>query len=164
MTPDDPRVRQFLTRSMTMRVATLSASGVPHLTPLRFIHDGRAIYALTRGTSPAVRHIRQQPGVVLLLDAERPTGPVLRLRAHAAVRGEPQLRGWWERRAATKYFLRPGGLWNMLRHWRNLPTWARTRRSAMPADTVLIEFVPEAAEFVPRPSAGEVGRVQGGCA
>jgi hypothetical protein len=37
----------------------------------------------------------------------------------------------------------------MLTHWRNLPTWARIRRSVTPADTALIEFVPKTAEFVP---------------
>jgi hypothetical protein len=87
--------------------------------------------------------------VVLHFDAEQtePTGPVLRIRTHAATRSEPHLRMGFERRAAAKYWLRPGGLWNMLVHWRRLPAWVRTRR----VPVVLIEFTPVTAEFVPNP-------------
>jgi general stress protein 26 len=152
MVLDDEQAWQFLNRSMTMRVATLSTSGVPHITPLRFIDNGRAIYALPRAASPTARHIRKQPSVVLLFDAEETASPVLRVRAHATTRSESHLAGWYQRRAAIKYFLRPGGIWNLLTHWRNLPTWARIRRSSTPADTALIEFMPETAEFVPLPS------------
>jgi nitroimidazol reductase NimA-like FMN-containing flavoprotein (pyridoxamine 5'-phosphate oxidase superfamily) len=80
MAPDDSRVREFLRRSMNMRVATLSTSEVPHITPLRFIYDRRSIYALTRTVTLVARHIRDRPDVVLLFDAERRTGPVLRVR------------------------------------------------------------------------------------
>lgn len=152
---DDPRVRELLDRSMNMRVGTLSGGGVPHLTPLRFVHDGRAIYTLTRAASPVAGHVAQRPGVVLLFDAERtgPEAPVLRMRAQATIRDEPDLRRWYERRAAVKYFLRPTGIWNMLTHWRNLPTWLRRRRSATADDTMaLIELVPETAELVAGPS------------
>lgn len=161
MDVDDHQVQQFLDRSMTVRVATLSTSGVPDITPLRFIRDGRAIYALPQAESATARHIRHQPSVVLLFDAEetRPAAPVLRVRAHATTCSEAPMTRWYERRAATKYFLRPGGIWNMLTHRRNLPTWLHDRRTATPADTALIEFAPESAEFVPAPitSSGRQG-------
>jgi hypothetical protein len=152
MNPDASPVQEFLNQSMTMRVATRSRRGVPHITPLRFVHHGRTIYAETGAATPTARHVCEHPGVVLLFDAEQtePTAPVLRIRARAATRGEPRLRRGYERRAAIKYFLAPGGVWNMLTHWRRLPAWVRTRRTA-PADTVLIEFTLETAEFVPRP-------------
>jgi hypothetical protein len=130
---------------------------VPHPTPLRFIYDGRRIYALPQAASPTVRHICEHPGTVLLFDAAQTTGPVLRVRAHAATRPEPHLTGWHERRAAAKYFLRPGGVRNMLTHWRNLPTWADIRRGATPADTALIEFVPRSG----RRGDGERGLILG---
>jgi hypothetical protein len=154
MAPDDPQVQEFLKRSMNMRVATLSRTGVPHITPLRFIYGGRTICALTRAVTLPVRHIADRPEVVLLFDAEQrgPTGPVLRLQAHAAIRSDPGLAARCQRRAATKYFLRPGGIWNMLTHWRNLPAWVRGRRATRPETNALIEFVPETAEFVPPPS------------
>jgi hypothetical protein len=38
----------------------------------------------------------------------------------------------------------------MARHWRNLPTWLRNRRTR-PGTFALLRFVPESAEFVPRP-------------
>ena len=152
---EDPRVRELLDGSMNMRVGTVSGGGVPHLTPLRFVHDGRAIYTLTRAASPVASHVAERPAVVLLFDAERtgPGAPVLRMRAHATIRDEPDLRRWYERRAALKYFLRPAGLWNMLTHWRNLPIWLRHRRRATSDDTMaLIELMPETAELVAGPS------------
>jgi membrane protease YdiL (CAAX protease family)/general stress protein 26 len=156
MAPDDPEVQRFLKRSMTMRVATLSRGGVPHITPLRFTADGWTIHALPGATTPTVRHIREHPSVVLLFDAERAMGRVLRVRARAAVLDDPRLKPRYERRAAVKYFLRPGGIWNTLTHWRLFLDGRHLRR-----DNALIEFVPEAAEFVPPPldadrsSAGE---------
>lgn len=155
MDADDPQVTEMLGRSMNVRVGTLSSSGVPHLTPLRFVHDGRAIYALTRAGSPAARHIAERPGVVLLFDAERSDAgaPVLRMRAQATIRPEADLKRWFERRAAARYFLRPAGLWNMVRHWRNLPAWVRRRRESGPEAMALIEMVPETAEMVAGPPA-----------
>lgn len=151
---DDPRVRELLDRSRDMRVATVSGGGEPHLTPLRFVHDGRAIYTLADAASPVASHVAERPGVVLLFDGGR-TGPeatVLRMRAQATIRHEPDLRRWYERRAAVRYVLRPAGLWHMLTRWRDLPAWVRRRRSAGPATTALIELVPETAELVAGPS------------
>lgn len=152
MDPDDARVRDFLRRSMNVRVATLSSRGTPHITPLRFVYDGRSLYALTRTVTLVARHVRDRPRVVLLFDAEQRSGPVLRVRAHAVTRQDPRLTGWIERRAATRYFLRPGGIWNMLTHWHCLPAWVSSLGNSTPATNALIEFVPETAEFVPRPS------------
>jgi hypothetical protein len=132
---------------MTMRVATLSSGGVPHIAPLRFIYLGRRIYALPGARTPTARHLREQPDVVLLFDAERTAGRVLRVRAHATTLGEPNLTRRYERRAAMKYFLRPGGIWNTLTHWRLFLDGRRLLRR----DNALIEFVPETAELMPRP-------------
>jgi hypothetical protein len=129
-------------------VATLSPGGVPHLAPLRFLYDGRTIHALPGAATPTVRHLREQQAVVLLLDAEQTTGRVLRVRAHATIRSEQHLMRRYKRRAAAKYFLRPGGLWNTLTHWRLFLGGRRLRR-----DNALIEFVPQTAELVPRPPA-----------
>jgi general stress protein 26 len=148
MAPDDARVRRLLDRSMTMRVATLSPGGVPHITPLRFLYDGGTIHALPGADTPMVRHIREQPDVVLLFDAEQTTGRVLRVRAHAAIRSDLHLTRRYERRAATKYFLRPGGIWNTLTHGRLFLGGRRRLRR----DNALIEFVPRTVELVPRPS------------
>lgn len=148
---DDPRVRELLDRSRDMRVATVSGGGEPHLTPLRFVHDGRAIYTLAEAASPVAGHVAERPGVVLLFDGGRtaPEAPVLRMRAQATIRPEPDLRRWYERRAAAKYLLRPAGLWSVLTRWRDLPGWLRRRRRATPDDTMaLIELVPETAEVV----------------
>ena len=144
-------VQKFLRRSMNMRVATLSTRGVPHITPLRFIPDEGTIYTLTRAGSPAARHISARPGVVLLFDAEQKgsAAQFLRIRAVAAVRSESHLRQSYERRAALKYFLRPGGIWNMLTHVRSLGVWVRGLRDRTPANLALIEFVPQSAEFLP---------------
>ena len=151
MTPDDPEVRAVLARSMTVRVATLSADGVPHITPLRFIEDNGTLYALTRTVTLVARHVRAEPDVVLLFDAERTAGPVLRMRARGSVRDDPVRLAWCERQAVRRYFLRPGAIWNLLTHPRSLPAWVRARRTARPEETALIAFVPVSAEFVARP-------------
>jgi pyridoxamine 5'-phosphate oxidase-like protein len=151
MTPDDPEVRAVLARSMNVRVATLSSRGVPHITPLRFIEGDGVLYVLTRTVTLAARHVRAEPDVVLLFDAERTAGPVLRMRARASVRDDPERAAWCERRAARRYLLRPGAIWNILTHPWCLPAWIRSRRAARPEETALIAFVPVSAEFVARP-------------
>lgn len=148
MNPGDVRVQAFLRRSMNMRVATLSTHGVPHITPLRFLYDGRSIYAITRMVTLVARHVRSQPNVVLLFDAEGRAGPALRIRANAVLRNDPELPSWMKRQAVTKYFLRPGGIWNLLKHWRRLPAWTQERSGSTAEKRALIEFVPVAAEFL----------------
>lgn len=154
MAPDAPEVQAFLRRSMNVRVATLSAKGIPHLTALRFVIAGARLYVMTGAAAPVARHIAARPDVVLLFDAEQrgPGGCALRIAARAvALPGDDPRRNAYTRRAARKYFLRPGALWNMLRNRRALPMWrlgAQNREGALAA---LIEFTPQRAEFVARP-------------
>lgn len=151
MTPDDSLVRWFLKRSKNVRVATLSAAEVPHITPLRFIRTGRSIYSLTRLTTRTVRDIEERPDVVLLFDAERPHGPVLRMRAHATVHTDTGLTAWYQRQATLRYFLRPGGLLNMIANRGRLSTWLGGDHGTGPGRDALIEFIPHTAEFLPVP-------------
>ncbi len=155
MEADAREVRDFVRRSMNFRVATLSAKGTPHITALRFVADGGRLYAMTGATAPAVRHIAARPEVVLLFDAEHRGGGgrVLRMRARAsALGGDDARRGVYTRLAARKYFVRPGALWNMLKHRRALPMWrlgARNREGGLAA---LLEFTPLSVEFIDKPA------------
>lgn len=154
MDADAPEVRDFLRRSMNVRVATLSAKGTPHLTALRFVADGGRLYVMTGAAAPAVRHIAARPEVVLLFDAEHRGGGgrVLRIRASAtALGGDDPRRRAYTRIAARKYFLRLGALWNMLTHPRALPMWRLGGRNRTGALAALLEFTPLSAEFVPKP-------------
>lgn len=150
MSPDDPEVRGFLARSMVTRVATLSRKGLPHITALRFVCDQGRIYMITGEGSPAVHHISAHPAMILLFDAERarPPNRVLRVRGRATVSKEEGLRQMFVRRAARKYFLCPGGLWDMLTHFRKLRLWVRGYAGGR-GRAAVIEVVPETAEFLP---------------
>jgi Pyridoxamine 5'-phosphate oxidase len=155
MDPGDVRVRRIVRRSRNMRVATLSAGGVPHVTPLRYVPDGTAIYALTRGVTLVARHVARHPDVVLLFDGDARggpgPGPVLRVRARASVRSDPDLARRCLRRAVLRYFLRPAGVWNMVAHWRRLPAWLGEVRRSAPETAALVVFEPLSAELLPVP-------------
>ncbi len=59
----------FLRAERTCRMATTGASGLPHVSPVWFVWDGRAmwIYSLTGSRRHA--HIRRDPRVAAVVDA-----------------------------------------------------------------------------------------------
>ena len=155
MSLHDPKVRDFLARSMVARLATLSPKERPHMTPLWFTCDRGRIYMTSRDGSPAARNVVAHPAVVLLFDAER--GPrsdrVLRIQGHATFRKERRLLRLVVRRESRKYWFSASGLRHLLSHLRKLPVIARyyTERGE---DAGVIEVVPERAEFLERVEEG----------
>lgn len=105
-------VDDFLGSQRTCRVATVNARG-PHVTPLWFLWDGRAmwLYSLTR--SQRWRDLRTDPRVAVLVDAGEEYSHLrgVELTGEAEVVGEvprvgeprPEL-AELERRFARKYF------------------------------------------------------------
>ncbi len=151
MQPIDPEVQDFLACSMVARVATVSARGRPHLTPLSFVCDGERIYMITASTVLAPRNVAAHSSVVLLFDAERAPRPdrVLRISGQATLRTDRAARRIMMRRGAPKYYLCASGLLSLLRHIGKLPVWLRA--FVRGADSVVVEVVPETAEWLGRP-------------
>ncbi len=118
----DRRVERFVSRCMVVRVATLSASGVPHLTPLWFVRSGGDFYMNTRTASPAARDIGANGDVVLLFEREHGrSSRALRIRGRATFSAGEQFSPGILARFALKYYLSPGGASDIARNLRTVP-------------------------------------------
>ena len=150
MNIDDPLVTHVIRNSYVMRLATMSAAGHSTVTPLWFVVDHGRIVAGTAASTIAVRNIRADPRVTLLLDGERagPSALVLRVRGVGEVNeGMPPRAAVV--RLATKYYLSPNGLRCELRNSRRLRL--RQRYYAQ-SDAVWIAIRPTGAELLALPS------------
>ena len=158
---DDPEVREFLARSMVLRMASLSPKGQPLIRCLWFVCRRGRIYTFTAENTPTGRGISVHPEMALLFDGER--GPrsnrLLRVRGHAVYRRERGIVARVLLGLARKYFLTPPGLRNLLAHASKVPLAARfyaERREEGRGQVVglIIEVVPESFELLSR-SPGE---------
>jgi hypothetical protein len=148
---DDPLVTHVVRNSFVMRLATMSAAGHTSITPLWFVVDGGRLIAGTAASTVAVRNVRADPRVTVLLDGERAgnSALVLRLRGRAeANEGLPPRSAMI--RLATKYYLSPGGLACELRNSRR---WRLRQRYYAQAQGVWIAITPTHAEFLSLPTA-----------
>ncbi len=157
MSFDDPEVREFLARSMVLRMASLSPKGQPLIRCLWFVGQQGRIYMLTAEITPTGRSIAVHPDVTLLFDAEQ--GPhssrLLRVRGHAVYRRERGIVVRVLLGLARKYLLAPRGLRNLLANARRVPLavrfyaepWREERGKGL---GLIIEVLPEAFEFLPR--------------
>lgn len=157
MRSDDPEVREFLARSMVLRMASLSLKDQPIIRCLWFVCQQGRIYTFTASLTPTGRSISVHPDVALLFDGER--GPrssrLLRVRGHAVYRREGGIVARVLLGLARKYFLTPPGLRNLLAHASKVPL--AVRFYAEPGWEVrgqgvglIIEVVPDSFEFLPR--------------
>ena len=154
---DDPEVREFLARSMIMRMASLSPKGQPLIRCLWFVCQQGRIYIFTGDINPTGRSISVHPKVTLLFDGER--GPrssrLLRVRGHAVYRRESGIVLRVLLGLARKYFLTPPGLRNLLANARKVPLAVRfyaepgweARGTGL---GIIMEVLPEGFEFLPR--------------
>jgi hypothetical protein len=148
---DDPVVAHVVRNSFVMRLATMSAAGHASITPLWFVVDDGRLIAGTAASTVAVRNVRADPRVTVLLDGERAghSDLVLRLRGVAAANeGMPPRSAMI--RLAAKYYLSPGGLGCELR---NIRRWRLRQRYYAQADAIWIAIEPTAAEFLALPTA-----------
>jgi general stress protein 26 len=148
----EPRTRRLIDESMIVRLATVSASGQPRVTPLWFIFEGGHFYMNTREASPAVRDILANREVVLLLerDKRRRSKDVLRVRGQATFHREASVNRQMYVRSALKYHFSVGGLRNLLATVRSIPIRARYYRERA-GEAGTIEVIPESAEMLPKP-------------
>ncbi len=147
MKADDPLVAHVVRNSFVMRLATMSAAGHPSITPLWFVVDRGRLIAGTAASTVAVRNVRADPRVSVLLDGERygQSDVVLRLRGVAeADDGLPPRSAMI--RLAAKYYLSPGGLGCELHNSRR---WRLRQRYYAQATAAWIAIEPTGAEFLP---------------
>ncbi len=154
---EDPEVREFLDRSMIMRMASLSPKGQPIIRCLWFVCQQGRIYIFIGEASPTGRGISVHPDVTLLFDCERgpPSNRLLRVRGQAVYRRERGIVARVLLGLARKYFLTPPGLRNLLANARLIPLWVRfyvepgweQRGRGL---GIIMEVLPESVEFLPR--------------
>src|SRR3989304_5858166 len=103
-------VKRMHRRAKIAAAPTVSAKGLPNLTPLWYVFDAGRLYMNTRGASIAVKNLRANPDVVVLVQEAR--GQIVRIRGTARFTraGPTRLRAAF--RAMLKYHLSPGGLAN----------------------------------------------------
>lgn len=142
---------RFVEGALTVRLCTLSAKGVPLITPLWFGRDGDVIYLGTRRDAFHSRHIARDPRVVLLFSDRRGrrTRRVLRVTGTAALEPKESLtrRRWL--RMAVRYYLPPALAWDQIRNWRRWATLGRYHAERPDIATVVIQM--ESAEFLEQP-------------
>ena len=157
---DDPEVREFLARSVIMRMASLSPKGQPMMECLTFVCWQERLYISYQDIRPTGRAISVHPDVTLLFDGERGprSGRLLRVRGRAVFRGESRIVGRVMLGLARKYFLTRPGLQNLLAHARTVPVavrfyaqgWREERGKGLKA---IMEVEPASFEFLPRSPA-----------
>lgn len=154
---DDPEVRQFLSRSMIMRMASLSPKGQPIIRCLWFVCQRERIYMFTGDGTPTGRGISIHPDVTILFDGERgpPSGQLLRMRGRAVYRRESGIVLRVMLAIIRKYFLTLPGLRNLWAHAGTVPAaarfyWEPWREARGRQLGLIIEVVPESFELVAR--------------
>ena len=156
MNIDDPVVRRFIRRAMVARIATLSSSGRPSVTPLYFNVVGDHIWLGTASWTLAARQVSANPCVSLLFQHEHDHGDgrILRLAGRAIVQTDETIMRRSYRYMALKYVLSPGGLLNQLTH-RHLAAAVRQYRTQSSAKGLpcVLDVTPEQIEFLNERSA-----------
>src|SRR6266545_2223032 len=107
MKADDPVALEVMRRSMVARIGTCSRSGRPSITPLYFVPVGGHLWLGTVDWTLAVRHVKADPRVSVLLEVERDPGAhrVLRISGRASVRADRKVQRSYNLRVARKYLL-----------------------------------------------------------
>ncbi len=145
----DPRIDRFISKCMVVRVATLSASGLPHLTPLWFVRSGGDFYMNARSASPAPRDVAANSDVVLLFEKERGRSTrTLRIRGRATFSPGKQFSPGILLRFARKYYLNRGGVADIARNLRTVPARLLYYRERA-GEAGAMQVVPETAELIP---------------
>jgi general stress protein 26 len=152
MNSNDSTVRSILRRSMVARIATLSRNGRPNVNPLYFIFRGGHIWLGTADWTLAARNVKADPRVSILFEVERDRSPrrMLRISGHARVRTDSEIVRAFILRSVWKYYLTPGGIFNMLAHVRLIPSMHNYHmQAAEKGHACVIEFTPEQAILFP---------------
>jgi len=136
-------------RARIARIVTISKAGLPQIMPLWFIERRGRLYMTNAVTSPTVRNIASNPGVLVLLEA--PGGALLELRGVARYLTGKDALAPVVRASIGKYYLAPRVLWLYLRNLRRISTMLQYYRER--SDSGVIEVTPESFQWIERSSA-----------
>ena len=151
MQVNDLAVFDILQRSMVARIATLSRTGRPSITPLYFVYLNGHIWLGTVDWTLAVRDAKADPRVSLLFNTERNLHDhrILRVTGRANVRTDPQAQRSYVLRVAFKYSLTLDGIRHNLAHIGKIMVVRHYRaQSAAKGRSCVIDVTPEHAEFL----------------
>lgn len=151
MTVDAPAVLKVIRRSMVARIATLSRSGRPSITPIYFVYVNGHIWLGTSDWTLAAREVKADPRVSVLFNVEQNPHDhrILRITGRANVRTDPEARRSYVLRVAFKYTLTPGGIRNILAHISQYQFMNQYHaQSAEKGPACIIDVTPEQAEFL----------------
>jgi general stress protein 26 len=147
----DREVRRFIRQSMVGRVATLSRSGRPSITPLYFSYMNGHIWLSTANWTLAAREASTDPRVSVLLQHElnHTDNRILRITGTATVHIDAATIRSSNRQLAFKYILTPAGLFHRITHRRLYQLVARYRgQSAAKGQPCVIDVTPSQIEFL----------------
>ncbi len=118
MNPEGLAIQQIVRRATVARLATLSRSGRPAVTPIYFIQAGGHIWLGTVDWTLAARNVKTNPRVSVLLAIENqdPHRVLVRIRGRAVLRTDTRTQRKYSRRVARKYLLTADGLRDYLGH------------------------------------------------
>lgn len=151
MAPLDRAQLEFARKGMVSRIATLSASGRPSITPLYFtVVDGH-LWLGTADWTLAARDAAADPRVVILLQHEKTPSDrrVLRVTGRAVLHTDRDAIWIYNLRVWLKYSVSPGGLLNNLVNLRLARLMRQYhQQSADKGSACVIDITPGHAEFV----------------
>jgi PPOX class probable F420-dependent enzyme len=113
-------------------VGTLRRDGSPHLVPVWFHWDGRAITVWTTEARAWVRNLRRDPRAAFSVQTFEEPYPAVVMRGTATVATADDAATLEEIRAITRRYVRPGGVEGYIARWPRL----RTIVTIVPADIV----------------------------
>ncbi len=148
---NDLALSDFIRRSMVARIATLSRSGRPSITPLYFVYVNGHLCLGTAVWTLAAREAKANPRVSVLLQNELNPNDhrTLRITGRANVRTDASMMRSSTLRMALKYVLTPGALRNRLSNLPLLQAEVRYKaQSAEKGPACIIEITVEHAEFL----------------
>ncbi len=151
MSVDGPDIADFIRRSMVARLATLSRSGRPSITPLYFVYMHGHVCLGTAVWTLAAREAQANPRVSVLLQNEqnRHDRRTMRITGRANVRTDARMMRSSALRMALKYVLAPGALRNRLSNLHLLQAEVRYKaQSAAKGPACIIEVTVERVEFL----------------
>jgi predicted pyridoxine 5'-phosphate oxidase superfamily flavin-nucleotide-binding protein len=151
MKADDPAVREILSRSMVVCIATLSPHGRPSIHPIYFILNNGKIWIGTAVWTIAARNAKANPQVSLLFNVEQAPEDrrVLRVSGQAIIRIDSEIKHAYSLGVARKYILKPKALANWLTHLHRV--WLRryyTAQSREKGQMCVIEVTPTQFELL----------------